>query len=62
MSTDTENSTVVAVSPAPAPESSKQGAKKVLGGTWRASKPRRRSRRVRGAKGAEDRDAEGIFR
>ena len=47
----------------PAPQSSKQegGGQKVVGGTWQASNPRRRKRRVRGAndrdrrhRGAED--------
>jgi len=41
-------------------QSSKQGAKRVLGRTWRASNPRRRRRGLRSAKGAEDRDAEGV--
>jgi len=48
---------------APAPESSKQEAKKSFfwgGGTWRASNPRRQMREVQDAESAEDRDAEGF--
>ena len=45
---------------APAPESSKQAAKKSFRGTWRAPNPRRRRRGVRGAKGRDAKGVEGV--